>query len=104
MNTNEMSLLIRVIRQYYELGYSQTQIADMEHLSKSAVNRIIKKAKANAEKDGRYLSVITSVCGTEEDPQSLSKTQQQLRDAGAVVMPTNSQATRLVERIISNIK
>lgn len=64
----------------------------------------IRTAKANAEKDGRYLSVITSVCGTEEDPQSLSKTQQQLRDAGAVVMPTNSQATRLVERIISNIK
>ena len=47
MNANEISLLIRVIRQHYELGYSQTQIAEMEHLSKSAVNRIIKKAKAN---------------------------------------------------------
>ena len=64
----------------------------------------IKKAKANAEKDGRYISAVVAVCGTEGDPQCLSKTQQQLREAGAIVMPSNAQAARFSEKILANIK
>ena len=63
----------------------------------------IKAAKADAEANGRYLCVIAAVCGTENDPQCLSKTRAQLRDAGAVVMPSNAQAARFALRIIDSL-
>ena len=64
----------------------------------------IREAKADAERAGRHLCCVCAVCGTEGDPQSLSKTQQQLIDAGAVVLPSNAQATRFVSRILANLR
>ena len=64
----------------------------------------IRTAKADAEKEGRHLCCVCAVCGTEGDPQCLSKTQKKLEDAGAVVLPSNAQATRFVERILANLK
>lgn len=64
----------------------------------------IQTAKAEAERAGRYLCCVCAVCGTEGDPQSLSRTQQQLLDAGAVVLPSNAQATRFVSRILANLR
>ena len=64
----------------------------------------IREAKADAERAGRHLCCVCAVCGTEGDPQSLSKTQQQLTDAGAVVLPSNAQATRFVSRILANLR
>lgn len=61
-------------------------------------------AKAEAARAGRYLCCVCAVCGTEGDPQSLSRTQQQLTDAGAVVLPSNAQATRFVSRILANLR
>lgn len=64
----------------------------------------IRSAKAEAEAEGRHLCCVCAVCGTEGDPQCLSKTQKQLTEAGAVVLPSNAQATRFVERILANLK
>ncbi|MDF2485104.1 MAG: FdrA family protein [Herbinix sp.] len=64
----------------------------------------IRVAKVSAEAEGRHLLVVASVCGTEGDPQSLSRTQRQLMDAGAVVLPSNAQATRFVELVLSNMR
>lgn len=64
----------------------------------------IRAAKANAERAGRHLCCICAVCGTEGDPQSLSRTQQQLQEAGAVVLPSNAQATRFALRVLANLK
>lgn len=64
----------------------------------------IATAKAEAARTGRYLCCVCAVCGTEGDPQSLSRTQQQLTDAGAVVLPSNAQATRFVSRILANLR
>ncbi len=64
----------------------------------------IRTAKAEAVEAGRYLCVVCAVCGTEGDPQCLSVTQKKLRDAGAVVLPSNAQATRFVERVLANLK
>ena len=64
----------------------------------------IRQAKAEAEQAGRHLCCVCAVCGTEGDPQSLSKTQQQLTEAGAVVLPSNAQATRFVSRILANLE
>ena len=64
----------------------------------------IKEAKAEAEKQGRHLCCVCEVCGTEGDPQCLSKTQKQLEEAGAVVLPSNAQATRFVQRVLANLQ
>lgn len=64
----------------------------------------IKTAKEAAAAEGRHLLVVAAVCGTEGDPQSLSRTQKQLTDAGAVVLPSNAQATRFVERVLANMQ
>ncbi len=54
----------------------------------------IAQAKADCTRAGRHLAVITFVCGTEDDPQRLSRQQQQLRDAGAIVLPSSTDAAR----------
>ncbi len=59
----------------------------------------IKKAKEEAAKDGRYLSVVASVCGTEDDPQPLSEQVRKLESTGVVVMPSNIQAVRMAIKI-----
>ena len=63
----------------------------------------IKKGKADAKASGRDVIVVAEVCGTEGDPQGLSKTRDTLKEAGAIVMPTNAQACRLVGKIIEKI-
>ena len=59
----------------------------------------IVQAKATSARDGRYLSVVAFVCGTEADPQRLSAQQAKLSDAGAVVMPGSTAAARLAGHI-----
>ncbi len=59
----------------------------------------IADAKATAMRDGRQLSVITFVCGTEEDPQRLSLQQSALREAGALVASDSTAAARLAGAI-----
>lgn len=44
MSINDESTLISVIKQYYELGISQEEIASREYISKSTVSRIINRA------------------------------------------------------------
>ena len=55
----------------------------------------VRRARATAHAEGRYLSVVTAVCGTEQDPQGLARQEETLRAAGAIVLPTNAQASRL---------
>jgi hypothetical protein len=63
----------------------------------------IRTAKAEAEAAGRYLCCISSVCGTEGDPQSLSATTRKLEDAGAVVLPSNAQAARFALLVLEQL-
>ena len=60
----------------------------------------IKEAKELSAKDGRYISVICSITGTDQDPQNREKVKKQLQDAGAIVMPTNAAASLLTVEII----
>jgi succinyl-CoA synthetase alpha subunit len=57
--------------------------------------KVIKEAREIAKTQGRNLSFVASVCGTEEDFQIRSKQEQKLVDAGVIVMPSNSQAARM---------
>lgn len=67
------------------------------------LSEAIRKAKALAAQNGRYLSVVAAVCGTEGDPQSRSATQMKLANAGAVVLPSNAQAARFAQLILNNL-
>lgn len=45
MIPDNIDLITRVLTEYYELGYTQSEISYKEHISKSSVSRIIQKAK-----------------------------------------------------------
>jgi len=60
----------------------------------SVVNQI-RKVKQMHENAGGYLSIVASVCGTDGDPQNLTRQTKMLEEAGVVVMPSNAQAARL---------
>jgi FdrA protein len=60
----------------------------------------IREARARARRAGRALPVIAHVVGTDEDPQGLGTQERTLRDAGALVCPTNRlAAARARERV-----
>lgn len=60
----------------------------------------IAKAKAIAEKAGRYLEVAAVVTGTEDDPQKLSTQIEQLKKAGAWVSTSNEDVVRYAGSIL----
>ena len=65
----------------------------------AALAPAIRQAKAASAKAGRGLIVVSFVCGTEKDPQVLSKQKATLQDAGAFVLPSSTAAARLAGRI-----
>ena len=56
---------------------------------------IITEAKALAAQAGRYLAVVCSLTGTEQDPQGKQAVKRALQDAGAIVMESNAAACEL---------
>jgi succinyl-CoA synthetase alpha subunit len=65
---------------------------------------ITKKYKEKTKIDGRHVVVISSVCGTYEDPQNLIQQQNKLAEAGIIVMPSNASAARLAGMIALGCK
>lgn len=63
----------------------------------------ISKIKAQKSSDDKHLIVIASICGTENDPQSLTEMTNKLKKAGVIVMPSNAQAVKLAGIIINKI-
>src|SRR5699024_7621030 len=74
----------------------------------SALLPAINEAKADAEKDGRKLHVIATVCGTQNDPQNYNEQRKHLEDAGIIVKDTNNQAVRaalsVVGKTVNDVK
>jgi FdrA protein len=54
----------------------------------------IKEAKLIFKERGSSLSVVASICGTEEDPQNLKEQVRLLEEAGAVVFSSSARAAR----------
>ena len=63
----------------------------------------LKDAKEIAAKEGRYISVICSIVGTEGDPQNLTETRKQLEAVGAIVVRSNAQSTYLVHHMLDKL-
>jgi hypothetical protein len=60
---------------------------------------VIAAAKKRAARAGRNLIFVGFVCGTERDPQNLSKQEAALRDAGMILCRSNAEAVRLAAKI-----
>lgn len=69
-----------------------------------AVLKEIGQVKATARKSGRYLSIVTHVCGTKRDPQGYDESVRKLENAGALVFPTNALAAIASAQIIARGK
>ncbi len=82
----------RVILLDVVLGYGSN--ADPAGDIVSALN----EAGSGSDKDGPV--VLAHVCGTEEDPQSLSVQENRLREAGVFLFPTNAEAARAAMNVI----
>jgi len=63
----------------------------------------ISEARARVSKRGGNLSVVAEVCGTDQDPQNLALQEERLRQAGALVVPSNAQAARLAGALVRRI-
>ena len=60
-----------------------------------------KQAVGLAAREGRQLIVLASVTGSEQDPQSLSRTTKTLEEAGIVVCESNAAAAQLTSAILT---
>jgi len=60
----------------------------------------IEKAKALAQKNGRYLEVVAVVTGTDEDPQNLENQIEQLKAAGVWVETSNDKMVRYAGELL----
>lgn len=54
----------------------------------------ITEARDIAERDGRAIAFVGSLCGTGDDPQDLSDQTAKLRDAGAILLPSNARVVQ----------
>jgi Succinyl-CoA synthetase, alpha subunit len=64
----------------------------------------IRQAKEIAQKAGRYITVVATICGTDADPQGKAASRKKLEDAGAIVLPSNAQATRFTQLLLENLR
>jgi FdrA protein len=62
----------------------------------------IRKAKLVAAKARRHLSIVAHVCGTKRDPQGYDRSLIRLKDAGVLVLPTNTFAAIAAAGIVAN--
>jgi FdrA protein len=67
----------------------------------SELGKAVEEAQRLARAEGRELLVVASVTGTEEDPQSLTRTVSTLERAGVIVCESNSAAARLTALLVS---
>ena len=64
------------------------------------MKQVIVEEKARAKAEDRHLTVIASICGSDLDPQDMTAQEQILKDAGAIVLSNNGEASRLAALII----
>jgi FdrA protein len=67
----------------------------------SELGKAIQQAQKAAAQEGREILFVASVTGTEQDPQSLSRTTGTLKAAGVHVLNSNAAAARLAGMIVS---
>lgn len=64
----------------------------------------INESKKIAKTNGRSITFVAHVCGTERDPQDLKSQEKKLEKAGVIVLPTNALASRVAGLIAKGVK
>ena len=64
----------------------------------------IDKAREIAESQGRHITIVASVTGTDEDPQNREEQIRVLKDHGVLVLPSNAQAVRAAVEIVKECR
>lgn len=57
-------------------------------------------AKTEAQQAGRYLPIVSYICGTSKDKQNYQQQQKMLEDAGVYVAESNEMATRIAAMLV----
>jgi FdrA protein len=60
----------------------------------------IRQAKSTAARRGGYLTVVASVCGTDQDPQDLEKQKSSLQEAGVFLLSSSALAAGLCRDLL----
>ena len=66
----------------------------------SVMSKVICEEKERAKKEGRNLTVIATICGSDLDPQDFDKQAEILRKSGVIIADTNVKAVNLAMKII----
>ena len=66
-----------------------------------ALAPVITRTMIKSKSEGRFLPIVVSVTGVEDDPQVRSKQVEILKQLGCIVMPSNAQAARMAAMIAS---
>ena len=61
---------------------------------------VIIQAKQAAKKRGARLTVVASICGTEDDPQDLNLQTSMLREQGVIVFNSNARASLFCAQLL----
>lgn len=64
----------------------------------------IDKAREIADSQGRHITFVASVTGTDEDPQNREEQIRVLKDHGVLVLPSNAQAVRAAVEIVKECR
>jgi succinyl-CoA synthetase alpha subunit len=64
----------------------------------------ISQAQQNATNRGAHLTVVASICGTEDDPQDLKLQSQMLKDQGVYVFNSNSKAAIFCAGLLGKVR
>ena len=62
----------------------------------------VEQARDVARTEGRELACLVSICGTDSDPQAMSRQEEQLTAAGALVLHSNALASRIALALTLN--
>ena len=65
-----------------------------------ALMPVIRQAREAAERNGRRLEFVASVCGTPDDPQNASQQERTLEKAGVILGRSNTEAVRTALKLV----
>ena len=66
----------------------------------SVMSEVITEEKKRAQEEGRHLTVIATICGSDMDPQDFEKQAQILKDAGVIIADTNKEIAEISLNLI----
>ena len=99
---------LRLNRFYQELEDPETAVVLLDFITGPGVHPdpitpFVRAYEDSVLARGKKLVVISSICGSREDPQNIAEKTELLRKAGVLVMPSNYQSSRLASAMMAKL-